>query len=37
MAHPRVAVGRDGFQQWRLAVNILYKQPPTNDGGWAWG
>jgi hypothetical protein len=27
----RVADGRDGFQQWRLAANILNKQPRTND------
>jgi hypothetical protein len=36
---PRVADGRDGLQQWRAAVNILNKQPWTNDKGWSsgWG
>jgi hypothetical protein len=32
MARPRVADGRDGLQQWRLAANILNK-PRTNDKG----
>jgi hypothetical protein len=31
MAHPRAVDGRDGLQQWRLAANILNKQPWTND------
>jgi hypothetical protein len=34
MARPRVADGRDGLQHWRLAGNILNKQPRTNDKGW---
>jgi hypothetical protein len=25
---------RDGLQQWRASVNILNKQPQTNDKGW---
>jgi hypothetical protein len=33
MARPRVADGRDGLQHWRLAANILNKQPRTNDKG----
>jgi hypothetical protein len=33
MVCPRVADGRDGLQLWRLAVNILNKQPWTNDKG----
>jgi hypothetical protein len=33
MARTRVADGRDGLQFWRLAVNILNKQPRTNDKG----
>jgi hypothetical protein len=37
MARPRVADGRDGFQLWRLAANILTKQPRTNDKGWPSG
>jgi hypothetical protein len=35
MARPRVADGRDGLQLWRLAANILNKQPRTNDKGWS--
>jgi hypothetical protein len=35
MARPRVADGRDGLQHLRLAVNILNKQPCTNDKGWS--
>jgi hypothetical protein len=34
MARPRLADGRDGLQQWRVAANILNKQPRTNDKGW---
>jgi hypothetical protein len=33
MARPRAADGRDGLQLWRLAANILNKQPRTNDKG----
>jgi hypothetical protein len=33
MARPRVVDGRDGLQYWRLAANILNKQPQTNDKG----
>jgi hypothetical protein len=33
-ARPQVADGRVGLQHWRLAVNILNKQPRTNDKGW---
>jgi hypothetical protein len=25
----------NGLQQWRVAANILNKQPPTNDKGWS--
>jgi hypothetical protein len=35
VARPRVAGGRDGLQHWRLAANILNKQPRTNDMGWS--
>jgi hypothetical protein len=28
---------RDGLQQLRVAVNILNKQPGTNDKGWSSG
>jgi hypothetical protein len=34
MARARVADGRDGLQHWRLAANILNKQPRINDRGW---
>jgi hypothetical protein len=39
VAHPRVADGRDDLQLWRLAANILNKQPRTNARGSppAWG
>jgi hypothetical protein len=33
-AHPQVVDG-DGFQLWRVAVNILNKQTETNDKGWS--
>jgi hypothetical protein len=38
MVRPRVEDGRDGLQLWRLAANILNKQPRSNDKGWspAW-
>jgi hypothetical protein len=36
MARPRVADGRDGFQQWSVAANILDKQPRSNDKGWSY-
>jgi hypothetical protein len=29
----RVADGRDGLRRWRLAANILNKQPRTDDKG----
>jgi hypothetical protein len=32
---PRVADRRDGLKLWRLAANILNKQPRTNDKGWS--
>jgi hypothetical protein len=35
MARPPVADGRDGLQLWRLAANILNKQPQKNDKGWS--
>jgi hypothetical protein len=35
MARLRVADGRDGLQQWRLAANILNKQLRTNDKEWS--
>jgi hypothetical protein len=35
MARPRIADGSNGLQQWRLAANILNKQPRTNDMGWS--
>jgi hypothetical protein len=35
MARPRVVDGRDGFQLWKLAANILNKQPWINDKGWS--
>jgi hypothetical protein len=35
MARPQVADGREGLQRWRLAANILNKQPRTNDKGWS--
>jgi hypothetical protein len=33
MTRPRVTDGRDGLQLSRLAVNILNKQPLTNNKG----
>jgi hypothetical protein len=33
MARPRVAVGGDGVQVWRVAVNILNNQSWTADKG----
>jgi hypothetical protein len=35
MAIPRVADGRDGLRQWKVAANILSKKPRTNDKGWS--
>jgi hypothetical protein len=35
MESPRVGHGRDGLQLWRLAANILNKQPWSNDKGWS--
>jgi hypothetical protein len=34
MARPQVADGGGGLQIWRVAVNILNKQPRTADKGW---
>jgi hypothetical protein len=36
MARPQVADGGDGLQIWRVAANILNKQP-TRGGPPAWG
>jgi hypothetical protein len=33
-ARPQVADGRDGFQLWRVAANVLNKQSRTADRGW---
>jgi hypothetical protein len=33
MARPRVEDGRDGLQLWKLAANMVNKQPRTNDKG----
>jgi hypothetical protein len=35
MTRSRVADGRDGVQLWKLATNILNKQPRSNDKGWS--
>jgi hypothetical protein len=35
MARPRVSVGGDGFQIWRVSENILNKQSQTADKGWS--
>jgi hypothetical protein len=35
MARPPVAVGEDGLQIWRVAVNTLNKQSRTADRGWS--
>jgi hypothetical protein len=35
MERPRVADGKDGLQLWRIAANILNKQPRINDKGWS--
>jgi hypothetical protein len=35
MARPRIADRGDGLQIWRVAVNILNKQPRTADSGWS--
>jgi hypothetical protein len=35
MARPQVADGGYGFQTWRVAENILNKQPQTADKGWS--
>jgi hypothetical protein len=34
MARPLVADGENGFQTWRVAVNILNNQSRTADKGW---
>jgi hypothetical protein len=35
MARPQVAVGGDGLQIWKVAVNILNNQLQTDDKGWS--
>jgi hypothetical protein len=35
MAHPQVADGGNVLHIWRVAANILNKQPPTVDRGWS--
>jgi len=35
MARPQVVDGGDGLQIWRVAVNILNKQPQITDKGWS--
>jgi hypothetical protein len=35
MARPQVVDGGDSLQIWRVAANILNKQPRTADKGWA--
>ncbi|KAJ4431589.1 hypothetical protein ANN_20188 [Periplaneta americana] len=35
MARPQVADRGDGLQTWRVAVNILNKQPRTADEAWS--
>jgi hypothetical protein len=43
MACLQVSDGGDGFQIWRVSVNILNKQSQTTDGvvlqlgAWVWG
>jgi hypothetical protein len=39
MACPQAAGGRDGFQVWKVAANILNKQSRTADkvGLSSWG
>jgi hypothetical protein len=34
MACPQVAVRGDGFQIWRVAVNVISKQSQTADKRW---
>jgi hypothetical protein len=34
-ARPQVADGADGFQIWRVAVNILNKQSRTAESWWS--
>jgi hypothetical protein len=36
MARPRVEDGRDGHQHFKLAANILNKQPRTKKKGWSY-
>jgi hypothetical protein len=35
MACPQVAVTGDGFQIWRVPVNVLNKKSRTADNGWS--
>jgi hypothetical protein len=35
VVRPRDTDGRDSLRQWRLAANILNKQPRTNDKWWS--
>jgi len=34
VARPQVADGGEGLQIWRVATNVLNKQPRTADKGW---
>jgi hypothetical protein len=34
MARPRVAVGGDGIEMWKMAANILNKRLWTAEKGW---
>jgi hypothetical protein len=36
MVRPWVADGGDGLQMWRVAANILNKQPRIADKGWSF-
>jgi hypothetical protein len=35
MVPPEVVDGGEGLQIWRVAANILNKQPQTSDRGWS--
>jgi hypothetical protein len=35
MVRSRVTDGGEGAQIWRVAVNILHKQPRTSEKGWS--
>jgi len=34
MAHPYVVDGEDGFQMWKIVMNMLNKQWRAADKGW---